>query len=69
MQPYLILAKNAFVIQTTGNWQNTHGVSEQAVKKMELEWEPFSERQQTAQFLGSVDPAPSEWVTALLSAS
>jgi predicted kinase len=68
MRLYLALAKNPLIISATGTWQNVHGVTDQAVVKMAAEWEDFAGPQQAVNFPDSAAQAPSEWVSAVLSA-
>lgn len=41
MQPYMDMGYFFQVVEATGNFQNTHGVPDDAVKRMKERYEPF----------------------------
>jgi stage III sporulation protein SpoIIIAA len=40
--PYLKLSSIVMVLETNGRWKNVHGVSDEIVKKMAMEWQPLA---------------------------
>ena len=42
LRPYFEMCTDVRVIEATGNWQNRHGVPDEALQRMAERWEPLT---------------------------